>query len=61
MDEHLEGRDWFVGDGPTLADIVLYAYTHVAEGGPFRLADYPNVSGWLARVRNLPNYMSIDD
>jgi glutathione S-transferase len=59
MDEHLDGRDWFVGDGPTLADIALFAYTHVAEDGPFRLADYPNVSAWLARVPTLPGYVPL--
>ena len=51
MDEHLATRDWFVGAGMTLADIALYPYTHVAEeGGQFRLADYPNVQVWIARV-----------
>ena len=60
MDEHLEGRRVFVGDNVTLADIALYAYTHVAEeGGAYRLADYPNVQAWLARVAALPGYVSI--
>jgi glutathione S-transferase len=60
MDDHLEGRDWFVGAGLTLADIALYAYTHVAEeGGGFRLADYPNVVAWLARVAATPGYVTI--
>ena len=61
MDEHLAGRDWFVGTGPTLADVALYAYTHVAEGGPFRLADTPNVVAWLGRLETLPGYISISD
>jgi glutathione S-transferase len=60
MDEHLNGRDWFVGDGITLADIALYAYTHVAEDGQFRLADYPNVQRWLACVAAEPGYVGID-
>jgi glutathione S-transferase len=60
MDEHLADRRFFVGDAVTLADIALYAYTHVAEeGGGFRLADYPNVQAWLARVAALPGYVSI--
>lgn len=60
MDEHLAGRDWFVGGGVTLADIALYAYTHVAEeGGAFRLAVYPHVQAWLARVAALPGYVGI--
>jgi glutathione S-transferase len=60
MDEHLGGRDWFVGASPTLADIILYAYTHVAEGGGFRLADYPEVAAWLGRVAALPGFIPID-
>ena len=61
MDEHLAGRDYFVGTSVTLADIALYAYTHVAEeGGGFRLAEYPNVEAWLARVAALPGYVPID-
>jgi glutathione S-transferase len=60
MDEHLEGRSFFVGKAVTLADIALYAYTHVAEeGGAFRLADYPNVGAWLARVAALRGYVAI--
>jgi glutathione S-transferase len=60
MDEHLAGRDWFVGASITLADIALYAYTHVAEeGGGFRLAEYSNVQAWLVRVVDLPGYVAI--
>jgi glutathione S-transferase len=60
MDEHLDGRDWFVGDGPSLADIALYAYTHVAEEGGFELARYPGVSAWLVRVAALSGYVAMD-
>lgn len=60
MDEHLAAQDWLVGDGQTLADIALYAYTHVAEGGGFRLADYPAVQAWLKRVEALPGYIALD-
>ncbi len=60
MDEHLAGRDWLVGDGPTLADIVLYPYTHVAEGGGFDLADYPALQVWLKGVEDLPGYVRMD-
>jgi hypothetical protein len=49
MDEHLATHDWFVGNGITLADIALYAYTHVAEGRLWP-GDYPHVQAWLARV-----------
>jgi glutathione S-transferase len=61
MDGHLAAHDWFVGSSPTLADIALYAYTHVAEeGGGFRLADYPQVEAWLARVAALRDHVPID-
>lgn len=60
MDDHLVGREWFVGDAPTLADIALYAYTHVAEAGGFRLADRANVMAWLARVAALPGYVTME-
>lgn len=59
MDEHLATRDWFVGGGMTLADIALYAYTHVAEAGGFILADTPHVVRWLARVAAEPGYVVI--
>jgi glutathione S-transferase len=60
MDEHLAHRDWFVGDGLSLADIALYAYTHVAEDGGFDLAAYPAVGRWLARVAGEPGYVAMD-
>jgi glutathione S-transferase len=60
MDEHLGRQDWLVGDGPTLADVALYAYTHVAAGGGFQLADYPAVEAWLKRVESVPGYVAMD-
>jgi glutathione S-transferase len=60
MEEHLAARDWFVGDGATLADIALYAYTHVCEAGGFRLRDYPAICAWLGRVAALPGYVPMD-
>ena len=59
MDEHLERRAYFVGNRLSLADIALYAYTHVAEEGGFRLGDYPHVQAWLARVAAEPGYIPI--
>lgn len=50
MEGHLSGRRFFVGDGLTVADVALYAYTHVAHEGGFDLSDYPNVRAWLSRV-----------
>lgn len=60
MDQHLATRDWFVGNGPTLADITLYAYTHVAEAGGFRLRDHAHVCAWIARMAKLPGYVPLD-
>ncbi|MBX7501216.1 glutathione S-transferase family protein [Qipengyuania sp. YG27] len=60
MDRHLASREWFVGDGVTLADIALFAYTHVAEEGGFGLDDYPAVGAWLSRLRSLPRFVAMD-
>ena len=60
MDDHLTGRDWFVGDSISLADISLYAYTHVAGEAEFRLNAYPRVSDWIERVKKQPNYIPMD-
>ena len=59
MDGHLADRDWFVGEAISLADIVLYPYTHVAEDGGFALADYPHIQGWIARVEATPNWVAM--
>ena len=60
MDEHLAGRDWFVGEAVSLADIALYAYTHTCEEGGYRLSDYPAVAAWLARVAAQPGHVTLD-
>jgi glutathione S-transferase len=60
MDEHLAGRDFFVGDRLSLADVALYAYTHVAEEGGFELSRYPAVTAWLDRVASAPGYLPMD-
>ena len=57
MDDHLATRNWFVGESITLADVSLYAYTHVAEeGGGFDLSFYPAIGAWLKRVASEPGY-----
>jgi glutathione S-transferase len=61
MDEHLEGRHWFVGDLPSLADICLFAYTHVAGEGGLDLARYAALTGWLERVRALPDFVPLKE
>ena len=60
MERHLEDRDWFVGDAITLADITLYAYTHVADEGGFSLEDKPAIRCWLERVAAEPGHVPID-
>jgi len=61
MERHLGGREFFVGDGPTVADLALYAYTHVAAEGGFELGRFPAIGEWLGRISSLPGYISIDD
>jgi len=60
MDEHLGGRDWFVGDSISLADICLFAYTHVAGDADFDLQRYSNVLAWIERVKAEPRYVDED-
>ena len=60
MDKHLEARAFFCGDAPSLADIALFAYTHVAEEGGFALADYRAVQAWIAQVAALPGFVPMD-
>jgi glutathione S-transferase len=60
MERHLEGRDWFVGDAMTIADIVLYAYTHVADEGGFDLEPFPAIHAWLDRVAGQPGHVPME-
>jgi glutathione S-transferase len=60
LERGLDGRSWLVGDAMTLADIALYAYTHVADEGGFDLGRYPGIRTWLARVASEPGHVSID-
>jgi glutathione S-transferase len=61
MEERLAQRPFLVGDAFSLADIVLYGYTHVADGGGFDLARYPAVEAWLDRVAAQPGHIAITD
>jgi glutathione S-transferase len=60
MDEHLSERDWFVGPSLSLADICLFAYTHVAGDAEFDLRRYPHVSDWIERLKGQPRYLPMD-
>ncbi len=61
MERHLSDSPFFVGDAYTIADIALYAYTHVAGEGGFDLAGYPAVGAWLERVRRQPGHVEITE
>ncbi|HET8706146.1 MAG TPA: glutathione S-transferase family protein [Pseudomonadales bacterium] len=60
MDKHLATQEFFVGNRYSIADIALYAYTHVAEEGEFPLQDYPHILAWLKRVEAMPGYVSLN-
>jgi glutathione S-transferase len=60
MERHLDGRKFLVGDGLTLADIALYAYSHVADEGGIPLEPYPAIRMWLERVASEPGHVTID-
>ena len=61
MEGHLDAADgYFVGDRLTLADMALYAYTHVAHEGGFSLEPYPAIRAWLERVAAEPGHVTID-
>jgi glutathione S-transferase len=51
MEKALVERSWLCGEGMTVADIALFAYTHVADEGGFSLDSYPNIRDWLARIQ----------
>lgn len=59
MEQALDGRAWLVGETLSVADIALFAYTHVADEGGLSLADYPAVRDWLARVQARPGHFPI--
>ncbi len=59
MERHLTGRRFFVGERYSIADIALYAYTHVAPEGDFDLGRYPAIRAWLDRVADQPDHALI--
>jgi glutathione S-transferase len=60
MEGRLDGRDFLVGERYSIADLALYAYTHVAHEGDFDLATYPATRSWLGRVAGQPGHVTID-
>jgi glutathione S-transferase len=61
MEAHLRENDYFVGDRLSIADISLYAYTHVADEGGFDLKPYKAIRAWMKRVKSNPGYIKITD
>ena len=61
MEKHLDDRLFLVGERYSIADISLYAYTHVAHEGGFELERYPAIRSWLDRVASQPGHVTIDE
>ena len=61
LDHALAGRRWLVGDAVSLADIALFAYTHVADEAGYRLADFSAISAWITAFKLLPWYAPITE
>jgi glutathione S-transferase len=61
MEKHLASRVWFVANSYSIADIALYAYTHVADEGGFDLGKYPAIRAWLERVKSQPRHIAITE
>ena len=60
MEAHLAGHDFLAGDAYSIADIALYAHTHVAHEGGFDLSGHPAIGTWVARVAAQPGHVPID-
>jgi glutathione S-transferase len=61
LERHLAEREFLVGERYSIADIALYAYTHVAPEGGFELAGYPALRAWMTRVAAQPGHIAITD
>jgi glutathione S-transferase len=61
MDTHLESRKWFVADQFSLADICLFAYTHVADEADFDIAAYPEVIRWMEQIMTMDEHVGLED
>jgi glutathione S-transferase len=61
LERGLAGRTWLVGSDVTLADIALFAYTHVADEAGYRMSDYPAIQAWIAAFKHLPWYSPITE
>jgi glutathione S-transferase len=61
METHLSSHSYFVGEKYSIADIALYAYTHVAHEGDFNLSKYKNIKKWFKSVELQPNHVTLED
>ena len=61
MNGQLAERPFFIGSGPSVADIALYAYTHVAGEAGFDLSNYPNITAWCGRMVEHPKHILMTD
>ncbi|XHC12564.1 glutathione S-transferase [Labrenzia sp. ac12] len=59
LEAHLDGREWLVGDRPTIADIAIYSYTAHAPEGNVSLEPYPRIRGLLKRIEDLPGFVAM--
>jgi glutathione S-transferase len=60
MDDHLKDHDYFAAGHLTVADIALYAYTHLAHQCDFDLEPFPSIRAWLQRIEQEPDYVPMD-
>ncbi|MDJ0835267.1 MAG: glutathione S-transferase [Acidobacteriota bacterium] len=59
MNEHLEDREWLVGDQITIADIAVFPYVALAPDGEISLAAYPAIQAWMDRIKQLPGFVGM--
>ena len=57
LERSLDAREFLVGDGCSIADVSIFAYTHVAGDAGYELTQFPAVSAWLGRMRSLDGFM----
>ena len=61
MERHLARLPWFGGERYSIADIALFAYTHVADEADFDLEAYPAIVRWMERIMTMPQHVGLDD
>lgn len=61
MENHLTGKNFFVGERYTVADIALFAYTHVADEGGFDLSKFKAIQAWIERIKAQPRFIGIGE